>query len=203
MRNLAALCLGIFLLSPNSIWAAAAAAATEVKKFKPAVPAGAMVSGSCWTESIAVQRTGAWRCMVGDEIYDPCFSAGQPNKVICDADPVEQKKGFVLQLTKPLPPRTFNVIVTDSAWLLQLDDGSVCRPYTGTMSAINGSVVRYYCSDSGTCKFGANCQHMTGLLDFPRAGKIWTVQKVTYSVLPTGEIKLEQNRQVTIKTVWR
>jgi hypothetical protein len=77
---------------------------TEVNLFRPAVPKGPSRSGECWTDSIAVSRPGGWRCMMGNEIYDPCFSsAGLAGGVVCDANPAKGSGGFILKLTKPLP----------------------------------------------------------------------------------------------------
>src|ERR1700722_17288946 len=41
---------------------------TSVTRFIPTVPSGDVRKGMCWTESIAVSRSGAWRCMVGNGI---------------------------------------------------------------------------------------------------------------------------------------
>ncbi len=68
--------------------AVAAPTQTQVILFQPPVPADVEEGGRCWTDSIAVNRAGAWRCMRENFIYDPCFAvAGQPRQVICGADP--------------------------------------------------------------------------------------------------------------------
>jgi hypothetical protein len=105
----------VFLLHALVPLAASAAGAgstlekkTEVTVFRPPVPSGPSRSGECWTESIAVSRSGAWRCMVGNEIYDPCFSsAGLIDAVICDANPAKGSAGFILKLTKPSAQAVF------------------------------------------------------------------------------------------------
>ena len=77
---------------------------TQVTWFAPSVPSGPIQEGSCWTRSIAGDRPGAWRCMIGNGIHDPCFQvAPMENEVICDANPVLGKSGFVMKLTTPLP----------------------------------------------------------------------------------------------------
>jgi hypothetical protein len=69
---------------------------TEVTIFRPPLPStGGEQEGNCWTNSIAVNRSDAWRCMLGNRIYDPCFEAtGQTRQVICGANPVKHKDGF-------------------------------------------------------------------------------------------------------------
>src|SRR5512141_3134237 len=76
---------------------------TAVIMFAPPVPKGDTRDGSCWTTSISVTRSGAYRCMVGNMISDPCFVVPpNPDQVVCGADPAYKKDGFVVKLTKPL-----------------------------------------------------------------------------------------------------
>jgi hypothetical protein len=64
----------VIALMCGSALAAAPAQKTDVTVFQPAVPAGPSRTGECWTDSIAVARAGVWRCMLGNEIRDPCFT---------------------------------------------------------------------------------------------------------------------------------
>ena len=57
--------------------------ATQVITYSPGPPTGEPQAGRCWTNSLAVWRDDAWRCIVGNEIYDPCFS--EDDSVICGA----------------------------------------------------------------------------------------------------------------------
>lgn len=194
------------LSAPISLFAdPAPVTATQVNVFQPTLPVtGKAQQGYCWTQSVAIPRTNAWRCMIDSAIQDPCFSTSDPNKVVCGVSPITHQKGFVIQLTKPLPAQTAtSPQAANSAWVVQLEDGSVCRPYTGTLRIVNGSPVKYFCSDSGKCMPNVGCQHMTGLLDSLTPGKIWTAQKATYSTSPTGGITLEKVTQVNIATVWQ
>src|SRR5262249_51652354 len=120
---------------------------TEVTIFHPSIPSTKVqLQGNCWTESIAVNRSGAWRCMRKNMIYDPCFEvSGWTQQVICGANPVEHKSGFPLTLTMPLPslPRDNTL---PRPWLLELADGSVCAAATGTVAVIEGNPVLYPCN---------------------------------------------------------
>ncbi len=92
------------LLLPGLPMAAGTVQKTAVSVFAPTAPKGPPRSGECWTDSIAVARSGVWRCMLGNEIHDPCFtSPGLKGAVICDADPARNNPGFIVKLTKPLP----------------------------------------------------------------------------------------------------
>ena len=123
---------------------------TQVTWFAPSVPSGPIQEGSCWTRSIAGDRPGAWRCMIGNGIHDPGFQvAPMENEVICDANPVLGKSGFVTKLTKPLTLVTAPPTASPSAWILQLEDGSVCEPFTGTRPAVNNQPAVWSCIKPG------------------------------------------------------
>ena len=58
----------------------------------PTVPGGDVREGGCWTESIAVTRSGAWRCMVNNGISDPCFAIPEKrDQLVCGADPARKQ----------------------------------------------------------------------------------------------------------------
>ncbi len=174
---------------------------TAVTVFNPAIPKGPERSGECWTDSIAVARSGAWRCMVGNEIYDPCFSnSGLTGAVICDADPAKSSPGFVLKLTKPLPQPSSGRITHPRPWLLKLADGSTCEIQTGTIAFVAGLDVPYDCSDSQECTDNG-CPYMTGLTDKLKRGQRWTADKVAFSSSDQG-LKLLSRKRVAVTAVW-
>lgn len=154
---------------------------TQVSIFQPAIPEGTPRSGECWTSSNAVVRPGAWRCMVGNGIYDPCFSTPRlSGAVICDANPATGAQGFVLKLTKPLPQSSPGVPSQPRPWLLRLADGSRCEILTGTIAFVAGLDVPYGCSDSQKCSDNG-CPYMTGLTDKFKRGKVWIADKVAFN----------------------
>src|SRR2546430_17289321 len=125
---------------------------TEVTVFHPPVPAASTRSGNCWTNSIAVPRPGVWRCMVGNEICDPCFSTRDLTKaLICDANPAKGSAGFVLKLTKRLPHQSPIPPVYSRPWIVKLSDGVTCEIETGTTALVAGLDVPYDCSDLYEC----------------------------------------------------
>jgi hypothetical protein len=175
---------------------------TEVTVFRPAVPTGPSRSGECWTDSIAVSRPGGWRCMVGNEIYDPCFSsAGLTSAVVCDANPAKGSPGFVLKLTKPLPKPSSQRPAYPRPWLLKLADGTTCEIETGTTALVSGLEVPYDCSDSQECN-DKGCPHMTGLTDKFKRGKVWMADKITFKSSDKG-LELINRKSVTVTAVWR
>jgi hypothetical protein len=128
---------------------AAAGRSTTVVIFTPSLPTGAPREGDCWTRSIAAPRDGAWRCRMGNEIVDPCFSVPTPQgTVVCAPDPATGDPGFALRLTKPLPAGLPAPSVAPAPWLIRLADGQTCRPFTGTLPFVDGQAARWYCGQA-------------------------------------------------------
>ncbi len=122
---------------------AAAITATQVITYTPGPPTGEPQAGSCWTNSLAVWRADAWRCFVGNSIYDPCFEAD--GDVICGASPVTTTVSFALELTEPLPASSMPDDPAGHAWLVELPDGTVCEFATGATGGVDGERINYLC----------------------------------------------------------
>lgn len=163
----------------------------------------AQQNGTCWENSIAAPyRSDAWRCMTGNSLSDPCFTIATTNAVLCNPDPsgLLSTKPYVLNLTAPLPGPDPD-IPTDpqtSGWLIQLSDGTVCTPFTGTRSIMNdGTVTTYGCNNpsEGTV-FGDLVDNGSGT---------WTATVGTSSVpkSPNDSPIILTSKQVAVKTVWQ
>lgn len=180
-----------------------AVADTEIVSAPFKLPVGVKtVAGSCWTSSIASSRTDAWRCMVGNEIHDPCFTTDVKDKLVCGFDPSDPKSEFILQLTKPLPkPEQASIANNVHPWLLQLADGSFCQPFTGTVPATKkGVAIPYNCESKEA--LAKNCY--VGLLDGSiQPGKEWSAQRIVYcSSTESADVITKNVSAVTIKKVW-
>ena len=126
--------------------------ATVVTRFTPYSAAGALTAsvsahgtGSCWTGSIVVPVAGAYRCLVGNDIADPCFAPPRPSApmtVACLPDPWSGAR--VVTLTAPLP-----VVrpIGNSArpWAVQLANGARCVASTGTVQSSHGVALDLLC----------------------------------------------------------
>src|ERR671933_1560028 len=99
--------------------------ATKTVVFHPRGSQGTPLAGSCaMGESLALSRADTWRCMVGNRIYDPCFStAPHATAVICDVSPFKPI-GIRVQLPKPLP--THPSVNGHQVWIMQLGNGVNC-----------------------------------------------------------------------------
>lgn len=180
--------------------------ATRVKPISVALLAsGPTRTGSCWTGSVAVNSANAWRCTVGNEIHDPCFTAGSNrSELVCDFDPATGQGGFNLKLTKPLPNAAADRGPT-RPWILQFADGELCRPYTGTMPITDKGGIAYYCTQPGD-KSGLPEECDVGLLaDSLKEGRIWTATRVTYCRSPESKtgVAARKVETVPIETLWQ
>ena len=112
--------------------------------------AGPTLKGSCFSGSIGLPRPDAWRCMVGNEILDPCLQSpkGTRSGLVC----VVGDKGVRLRLMKTLPRAFRNRPETSFfAWRLALANGDVCQRFTGTAAGvIQGHGLVYGCTSGGT-----------------------------------------------------
>jgi len=195
--------LAILILFSTSASAQSDVTQTQVTFFTPSVPAGAPREGSCWTRSIAVDRVGAWRCEIGDEIHDPCFQVPPlQNEVVCGADPAFGKTGFVMKLTKPFPDEKAPPSAWPSPWILQLADGSICEPFTGTRPATNDEPAQWSCIKPGVAPSPATNSLVTKV----HQGNVWTAERYAESAVTMGNPMTERRRveaqTVPVAKVW-
>jgi hypothetical protein len=144
---------------------------TDVKFYNPfdassgsvVVPIKRTRSGSCWSESVAVSDPRAFRCIAGNEILDPCFSAESfsTGSVVCTDSP--WANGTRLKLTAPLPTSSRSGPAKPT-WALELVNGDQCVQLTGTGDVVAGIAMSY------GCRSGAEAGGMN------RRSNPWTVE---------------------------
>ncbi len=165
------------------------AAPTQVNTYQPtAVPAESR-DGSCFANAIGLGREDAWRCTVGNQIFDPCFEVGgEQSTVVCGANPITGDIGFALNLTEPLPAPDAGDI--SMPWLVQLaPDSQVCGLMTGTIPGVDDRVAPYGCPD------GSN------LFDDFQQGQVWMAEKAVFGLNDNGFF-VEQSEMVPLSVVW-
>ena len=194
----------LLLILSDGACAQSSISSTQVTWFTPSVPSGPIQEGSCWTRSIAANRPGAWRCMIGNGIHDPCFQvAPLENEVNCDATPVLDKSGFVMKLTTPLPLVTAPPSAAPSPWILKLEDGSVCEPFTGTRPAVNHQLALWSCIKPGV----PPSPRTNSLVTKVHPGKVWTAERYAESAVAIGNSMTESRRVeaqiVAVAKVWQ
>lgn len=150
---------------------------TKIVKFHPTGTKGAPVAGDCGMgESQSLDRADAWRCIVGNEIYDPCFSTTpHATWVICGVQP-GQPVGIKVTLKKPLP--THAAAKDQQPWVITLGDGTSCGFITGATFGIGDQRANYQCSQNNW------------LIGLPTTGKVWWAveARMTGKFGPNGPI---------------
>jgi hypothetical protein len=145
--------------------------ATATRLFSVESPSGGLTvgiqrraSGNCFTGSIDLERSDAWRCTVANNIYDPCFSLDQSH-VVCPPDGPWGRTAVLVNLTAALPASgNKDAEAKGTPWAIQLDDGARCLLLSGASNVIAGRRLNY------------NCTHGLGLYgDVNRSGSVWTI----------------------------
>ncbi|MCB9100706.1 MAG: META domain-containing protein [Anaerolineales bacterium] len=184
---------GTLLFAPPAPAAAASGetemSATEVIDFTPADIPTETQSGSCFTNAIGLGRADAWRCTVGNQIYDPCFAVDDKPTVVCDANPATGATGFVLELTEPLPEPDAGDL--SQPWLVELADGQICGLMTGTIPGVDDRVAPYGCPDGSYLFEG-----------FQQDGDVWLAEKAVIGLNDNGYF-IEQSAMAPISRIWQ
>ena len=118
------------------------------------------------------------------------------NEVICDANPVLGKSGFVMKLTTSLPLVTAPPTASPSPWILQLEDGSVCEPFTGTRPAVNNQPAVWSCIKPGV----PPSPRTNSLVSKVHPGKVWTAERYAESAAAMGK-SMTESRRVEVQIV--
>ena len=104
-------------------------------------------SGYCWTGSLTANRDDAWRCFVGNYIYDPCFSSSRAQGVVVCPN-LQVNGGIEIQLTRRLPRGMADPgspSVHAQPWNIELTNGHHCAFFSGATSVIHGTRLNYGC----------------------------------------------------------
>lgn len=179
-------------------------AATVVTSYVPQAASSTPVEkGSCWTNSIAAPyRVDAWRCSVGNAISDPCFQISGSQNLLCNVNPTDPAatSTFVLQLTQPLPQAETlpQQPPADWAWLVQLEDGTLCSPFTGTRPfTADGQAADYGCAPG---PLGSNLFIFN---DFNASSSVWMADVGTLSASTSSLPTITSSQEVPVATVWQ
>lgn len=135
--------------------------------------------------------------MEGNAIHDPCFSLKGQNAVVCGANPAAGNPGFRLDLTGKLPPpETAASPQPNWAWLVQLNDHTLCAPFTGTRPFLAGEIAFYSCDSK-------NDQTQNLLLgDLDNNKPVWIAKKATL-VKSGSDWVIQSSQPVLILKVWQ
>lgn len=163
---------------------------TKVINFRPDVPSTSQ-NGTCFTNSVIAPVEDAWRCSVGNQIYDPCIIATDGKSLVCGEDPSKKLPGFVLTLVSPLPTPDISVEAVNNPWIVELASGRLCSFAQGASGVIDDQRINYYCESTDDTD--------VILLGDIKRGKLWNATRV---VLEKGTTNVIQTGIVPIKTAW-
>jgi hypothetical protein len=180
--------------------------ATQIIAYVPPPQASStpVENGSCWTNSIAAPfRADAWRCTVGNSISDPCFQLpNSTSSLLCNVNPTvaNSTSTFILKLTQPLPASQVPPSLAPSnwAWLIQLQNGTLCTPFTGTLPiTATHDVANYGCAPGPLGKdlliFG----------DLNSSSSVWTANIGTLNETTSSLPTLATSSTMPVATVWQ
>jgi hypothetical protein len=140
---------------------------------------------------------------VGNSISDPCFQLpNSTSSLLCDVNPtvIDATSTFVLKLVKPLPAPDVpsGVPPTNWAWLVQLGDGTLCTPFTGTLPiTATGDAANYGCAPG---PLGTDVMIFNGL---NTSSSAWTAEIGTISETTSSLPTMASSSTVPVVTVWQ
>ena len=167
---------------------------TTVIRYTPAVPSEQR-QGSCWTNSLSVPREDVWRCMVNDQIFDPCYLADDGQTIVCGSVPGREGAGFGLQLTEPLPEPDVPADAPASGYMLELADRTQCVFASGATLVFDGKRLNYQC-------LGPSQDEMVVVIGDLQAGEVWKAEKAILDHNEEGFF-IRESEWVEIRTVWQ
>lgn len=167
---------------PSSASSAGPAPTTIITYYPSDSTATATASGGCFAGSIASERDDAYRCSVGNAIFDPCFLDGSQS-VFCPTD-LPPTSGILVTLTGPLPATGSAAPGQAPAWAFQLANGATCQVVTG--AGIGGFPFE--------CSSGLYCETPSA----PTDGMVSTA-----CGMPNGNATIPSSTEETISEMWR
>jgi chromate transporter len=135
--------------------------------------AAGKAKGSCFSNALTTNRLDAWRCFIGNDIYDPCFSGVADATVVACADDPFTRRVILLTLQKPLTvgenETTEMLQPKGEPWGLRLTNGESCTFATGATDVAQGMRMNYECKGNNF------------IVGFPNRSKpLWTAHAIVW-----------------------
>ena len=157
---------------------------TQVKLYRPFNPSHGQadvvvnqtMKGLCWEQSHADKREGAWRCMVGSVVLDPCFvkSYGEKKQAICPQSPWNGK-AIKVMVEQDLDDSSHEEMDMSKnyPWALELTDGARCQKIADSNQYFDGLPIHYLC-DNDSVLFGRiqRCKAQWSMLQKSNSGVV-------------------------------
>jgi hypothetical protein len=104
----------------------------------------------CWINSISSNRPDAFRCVVNDRIFDPCFiNPFYDSLLVCPTNPYKDRLYFKVNPDK-LPRSETEKLgknIDNYPWNIKLVDDTECSFETGATALIAGMRIDYSCNN--------------------------------------------------------
>jgi predicted Ser/Thr protein kinase len=147
---------------------------TQAKIYSPtnangdlAVTVTSRVTGTCFSTSNIVERPDAYRCSVGNTLYDPCFAVGA-TAALCPAGGPWSNSGILVRAAPPSGPQNPDQGTKGPPWAVELASGPRCLELSGAVQVVAGQPLRYGCG-GGVGLYG----------DVRRSGPVWVIYEGT------------------------
>jgi hypothetical protein len=149
------------VLIAAGVLSASAAAAVQTKAVvyqaftasgTPAIHVTRTAKGSCFSGSSEANRNNAWRCIIGNFIYDPCFSSSAAPGIVLCPNHAWSRSGTEIKLKKALPTQFANKTkpsTKGTPWAMQTTSGLKCV-LQGMGPFLNKNVFADYACSGGT-----------------------------------------------------
>jgi hypothetical protein len=159
---------------PSHAGRSAPALITRIVVYEPWTSAGlateiavhASIRGSCFGSSLTSNRDDAYRCISGNELYDPCFSdpysLTEPGQVTCPYPALDSVT--IIDLTAALPTPSTGQASSPNPWFVALTTGQQCWSAAGSAGIELGGLNSSFACTGGISLFGP-----------PRVGRTWTI----------------------------
>jgi hypothetical protein len=130
-------------------------------------------SGHCFTSSEVTSRDDAFRCLLGNALFDPSLRSPNGRAIVVWPIPGNES-GTEIRLRSPLPAQSSHTPASLALqpWALETTSGARCLLAGGASSLIDGKRLNYFC--------GAGAKY--GLWGYPsRHAKLWTIFEAPFS----------------------
>jgi hypothetical protein len=136
----------------------AVAADTELSLYQPfgeernqaSIQVVQTMQGECYEQSRVDRREGAWRCIVGSMVLDPCFVKiyGDRKEALCPHSPWNGQaiKIIVNQSLDNSKHQALDMSI-NYPWALELVDGTQCQKLPDSNQMFDNQPIRYRCNN--------------------------------------------------------
>ena len=112
-------------------------------------------AGNCWIRSLATDRPDVWRCMAGNDIYDPCFVSPKLRDRRLHEGPFSKNVVLIASRNRCRVRRTLSIRTSElralrlrgEPWGLRLLDGETCVYMTGATDVVADMRLNYACTN--------------------------------------------------------